>query len=141
MDDAKAADKVQKLVRLATSPVEHEATLAARRACALIRERDLVVIDNETMHGFQKQFLEDRQYIKVLEDERVASAAQIAELKRALEATRRALPAPRVRPPARFVSRFAGHCKTCGDPYDVGDLIYWRREIGAWHIECDEPEG
>lgn len=41
----KTIDRVEKLVRLTSSPVEHEAALAAAHACRLLREHGLKVID------------------------------------------------------------------------------------------------
>lgn len=38
-----------------------------------------------------------------------------------------------------IVSRYAGRCKTCHQPFDVGDLVFWRPGTGCIHEYCPEP--
>jgi hypothetical protein len=35
-----------------------------------------------------------------------------------------------------MISKFAGKCKTCGQPYRAGEEIYWSREDGGHHQDC-----
>jgi hypothetical protein len=136
---SKHADLADKLARLASSPFPPEAAQAAQRACRLVREHALRIIDQaaldailDVVRELERCHTEDREYIATLERERVEREAEYEKAKRA---TAR----PTIRP-RQFASRFAGHCATCGESYDVGDHIWWQRGLGAWHLECDVPE-
>lgn len=35
-----------------------------------------------------------------------------------------------------ILSRFAAHCRVCGDSYDEGESVAWQRGKGAVHVAC-----
>ena len=46
-------------------------------------------------------------------------------------------PPPRCPKPYRvFTSRFDGWCKSCGEPFDIGDRVAWVKGRGCTHYEC-----
>jgi hypothetical protein len=38
--------------------------------------------------------------------------------------------------PQKLASKYSGACKSCGERYGVGDLIYWKRDVGVTHQKC-----
>ncbi len=41
--------------------------------------------------------------------------------------------------PFRLQSKYAGNCDECGEPYDIGDIVYWSKaEKVCWHTDCYE---
>jgi hypothetical protein len=38
--------------------------------------------------------------------------------------------------PQKLASKYSGACKACGERYGVGDLIYWKRDVGVTHQKC-----
>jgi hypothetical protein len=38
----------------------------------------------------------------------------------------------------RFASKYAGKCKFCEKPYQIGDLIDWEQDKGAAHAGCTD---
>ncbi len=38
-----------------------------------------------------------------------------------------------------FPAKFAGTCRGCGGQILVGEEIAWKKDEGAWHVEC-EPQ-
>lgn len=36
-------------------------------------------------------------------------------------------------------AKVPSQCMTCSDRISVGELIWWEKGIGAWHINCKQP--
>jgi len=35
-----------------------------------------------------------------------------------------------------FTSRFDGWCRSCDDPFDVGEVVAWIKDRGCTHYDC-----
>lgn len=42
--------------------------------------------------------------------------------------------------PRRMQAKKAGTCYECGSEIRVGDVIYWARQTGAWHADCQTAQ-
>ena len=42
--------------------------------------------------------------------------------------------------PKRMRARRAGTCPQCNQPIEPGDDIYWSRQGGAWHVNCETAQ-
>jgi hypothetical protein len=41
----------------------------------------------------------------------------------------------------RFIrSNYGGKCADCGQPYEIGDFIWWKRHFPVVHGRCPMPE-
>lgn len=40
----------------------------------------------------------------------------------------------------RMKARYAGYCRDCGEPIEVGDSILWARGLGAVHDGCPKRD-
>ncbi len=37
----------------------------------------------------------------------------------------------------RMTAKKAGKCRQCNSAIEPGDLIFWRKGHGAWHVDCE----
>jgi hypothetical protein len=105
---------------------------AARLACTLIQTHRLEVVSAEALFAWQTLFERDR---RLLEELKVRYGRLCIENEKLIRAQQRQRPLKR----KRTVNRFAVPCKSCGQPLPIGDLIWWRPEFGAWHLDCPDP--
>ena len=138
MKTAKLLDRVQKLIMLASSPAEAEATSAALLACRLIRESGLVAVARADLDESAAYLAELEAYVATVERRLKDAHAQIADLQ-SKQLTPPIKPSSRLKSHAQFVSTYQGICKSCGQAYYVGDKVFWRRDVGCWHEGCEAP--
>ena len=101
--DAKALDRIQKLIALASSPNENEARNAALLAVTQIRELGVTLSLDGSVAGPERP-------------PPVGTSEKPDFI--------------------RMTSKYAGRCRTCREPYSVGDRIKWMAGKGAAHEAC-----
>src|SRR5262245_35798758 len=130
--DEKVLDRIWKLVMLASSPAQHEASAAALMACRMIRDNEVVLTNAHALDAIEDRVVSHVNEVNKLKQVTAAQVTEIrrleAEVSRLLREGRvMATPARPLPPPQRrrIVSRFSGLCLECGEPYDVGEAVLW----------------
>ncbi len=107
--------KIEKLIRLATSPFPEEARTAAHKAAQLIRDHGIVLSIPPVTGARRAEPAAPRP--------RPPTAAQEEMTKRVV-----------------IVSKFSGFCRVCSSDYQEGERVAWARGKGAIHTACQAAE-
>jgi hypothetical protein len=143
-------ERIEKLIRLASSPNENEARNAAFLACKLMRDNDVVPVSSSEKEDAQVWRILAQTYRAQLERHAVVVSTQPSEVSQARSTGpcgRRAAVASRERAGdtagdrgasavVRIKSRFAGTCKGCLIPFNAGVNVYWRKGSGSVCSTC-----
>ncbi len=121
MNRDKVVGRVEKFARLASSNFPSEAASAALRACQIIRDFDLVIMERESINR-----LVDR----------------IKELEQQIERQHAVHPKEPVnhggRGPVLIHAKYGGWCDYCGRRFEPGEQVFWCSGEGTWHLDCND---
>ena len=133
-------DRIKKLVALAGSPNENEARNAAVQVCKLIIEHKIVLQmpTSEPRH----QGIPNTRPPRPTEtsDEVMRNNQPLDDLFNFAKRTRERVDdfTSRGEPPYVITAPQEGTCRDCGEQYQRGDRIWYRRGVGAVHtMKCD----
>jgi hypothetical protein len=145
----KVLDTVRKLIQRSASTNRAEAEQAAYMACRLIRTAGLEIVNPPEIDLLLQENEDLKQKVLQLETgdddddddwtvpapapmaRPVVTAPPVGPYANPLPASL-AMPPPPMAKPIRLVSKYRGHCKRCGQTYNVGDDILWQKGVGSW---------
>lgn len=129
--------RIEKLVRLASSPNENEARTAAFLACKLMREHELMPVGSKPDGEQGEELLFWKRLARNYRAQLLELERQQAEMPRGRSSQGgRASSDGSTGDVVRLRSRFAGICKECRAAFCEGDIVYWRKGAGSVCSGC-----